>query len=80
VCGAVLSRCTISQVQVCGAVLSRATGHSLEEWVGGDAAGDVLSRSTGHSLEEWVAKIALSFASPEKEKYFLFIYEMGKNS
>jgi len=38
---AVLSRATISQAQVCGAVLSRSTGHSLEEWVGVDAAGSV---------------------------------------
>ena len=41
VCGAVLSGCTISQAQMCGAVLSRSTGHSLEEWVGVDAAGSV---------------------------------------
>ena len=44
----------MSQARVCGDVLSRATGHSLEEWMGGDAVGAVLSRSTGQSLEERV--------------------------
>ena len=44
----------MSQARVCGDVLSRATGHSLEEWVGGDAAGAVLSRSTVPSLEDRV--------------------------
>ena len=37
-----------------GDVLWRATGHSLEEWMGGDAVGAVLSRPTGQSLEERV--------------------------
>ena len=45
--GAVLSRPTgLSrsgpEAGVCGDVLSRSTGHSLEEWVGGDAAGAVF--------------------------------------
>ncbi len=44
----------MSQARVCGDVLSRSIGHSLEEWVGCDAAVAVLSRPTGQSLEERV--------------------------
>jgi hypothetical protein len=44
----------MSHARMCGNVCSRATGHSLEEWMGGDAVGAVLSRPTGQSLEERV--------------------------
>ena len=44
----------MSQARVCGDVLSRSIGHSLEEWVGCDAAGAVLSHPTGQALEKRV--------------------------
>ena len=44
----------MSQARVCGDVLSRATGHSLEEWVGWEAAGAVLSHPTDQALEKRV--------------------------
>ena len=36
-------------------VLARATSHSLEEWVGCDAAGSVLSHPTDQALEKQVS-------------------------
>jgi hypothetical protein len=44
----------MSQARVVGDVLSRSTGHSLEEWVGGDAADAVLSRPTCQALKKRV--------------------------
>ena len=44
----------MSQARVCGDVLSRSTCHSLEEWVGCDAAGAVLSHPTDQALEKRV--------------------------
>ena len=44
----------MSQARVCCDVLSRSSGHSLEEWVGCDAAGAVLSHPTDQALEKRV--------------------------
>jgi hypothetical protein len=44
----------MSHARMCGNVWSVDTGHSLEEWMGGDAVGSVLSRPTDQSLKERV--------------------------
>ena len=55
----------MSQSRVCGDVLARATGHSLEEWVGWEAAGAVLSHPTDQDLEKRVVmRRALSCLAP----------------
>jgi hypothetical protein len=45
-------------------VLARATSHSLEEWVGGEAADAVLSHPAPQALERWVGGAAACSVSP----------------